>query len=75
LTGEIPRETPFEKGDLDLFAERNGKVIPDPFLDDQSLVIQSPGGLVVLLGCAHSGMITSCIISLPKQGGIKFMPS
>ena len=57
LTGEVPRRTPFEKGDPRLFAEKEGELIPDPFGDDQSLVIDTPQGLVVLLGCAHSGLI------------------
>lgn len=57
LTGEVPRKIPFEKGDPRLFAEKEGELIPDPFGDDQSLVIDTPQGLVVLLGCAHSGLI------------------
>ena len=31
LTGEVPRRTAFEKGDPKLFAEREGKLIPDLF--------------------------------------------
>ena len=57
LTGEVPRITAFEKGDPKLFAEVGGNLIPDPFLDDQSLVVESKEGLVLLLGCAHSGLI------------------
>lgn len=57
LTGEVPRKTSFEKGDPRLFAEIGGKMIPDPLLDDQSLVVESPQGLVLLLGCAHAGLI------------------
>ena len=57
LTGEIPRKTSFEKGDAKLFAESGGKLIPDPFGDDQSLVMDSPKGLVLLLGCAHAGLV------------------
>jgi 7,8-dihydropterin-6-yl-methyl-4-(beta-D-ribofuranosyl)aminobenzene 5'-phosphate synthase len=68
LTGEIPRLTPFEKGDPRLFAERDGQLIPDPFLDDQSLLIYTPQGLVVLLGCAHSGMINILNYVIEKTG-------
>lgn len=57
MTGEIPRQTSFETGDPNLFADLNGKLIPDPFTDDQSLVLVSPKGLVVVLGCAHAGMV------------------
>ena len=68
LTGEIPRLTPFEKGDPRLFAERDGQLIPDPFLDDQSLLIYAPQGLVVLLGCAHSGLINILNYVIEKTG-------
>ena len=30
---------------------------PDPLLDDLSLFISTPQGLVVIMGCAHRGMI------------------
>lgn len=57
LTGEVPRETLFEKPDLRLFVEMNGKTTQDIFLDDQSLIIDTDKGLILILGCAHSGMI------------------
>ena len=68
LTGEVPRKNSFEKGDPRLFAEKDGSLIPDPFLDDQSLVIETPRGLVVLLGCAHSGMINILNWVVEKTG-------
>ena len=57
LTGEVPRINPFEKPDQRLFSEIEGKIVPDLFLDDQSLILKTQKGLVVILGCAHSGMI------------------
>ncbi|MGQ9695986.1 MAG: MBL fold metallo-hydrolase [Thermodesulfobacteriota bacterium] len=57
LTGEVPRHTPFEKQDPRLFSEINGKIGPDLFADDQSLIIDTERGLVLILGCAHAGMI------------------
>lgn len=58
LTGEIPRETSFEGGDMgNRFALREGKEVPDILLDDQSVVLNTEKGLVIVLGCAHSGMI------------------
>jgi len=57
LTGEVPRKTSFEKPDPRLFSEIDGKVNQDIFLDDQSLILDTEKGLVVILGCAHSGMI------------------
>ena len=57
LTGEVPRKTHFEKGDRNLFLRKNGRLVSDPVTDDQSLVLETDRGLIVLLGCAHAGMI------------------
>ena len=55
-TGEIPRrhaeETPEEIFHLD----SDGQT-PDALLDDQSLFLSTPQGTVVLLGCAHAGVM------------------
>ena len=59
LTGEVPRATPFEKNDTRLKVKRGGRYVQDTIPDDQSLVIESKKGLVVVLGCAHSGMINT----------------
>ncbi|MBW2066164.1 MAG: MBL fold metallo-hydrolase [Deltaproteobacteria bacterium] len=69
LTGEIPRETPFEGGDMgDRFAIREGREGPDIILDDKSLVIHSEKGLVIVLGCAHSGMINIIRYAMAMSG-------
>ena len=57
LTGEVPRKTGFEKPDPRLFTEIHGKTVQDTFPDDQSLILDSEKGLILILGCAHSGMI------------------
>ena len=59
LTGEIPRNSPFEKGDANMTAIRaDGEPIhPDPLKDDLSLIVESERGLILILGCAHAGMI------------------
>lgn len=61
VTGEIPRQTSYEKGFLNhrVFAE--GSWQPDPWIwDDRAIVIQvKRKGLVVLSGCAHSGIINT----------------
>lgn len=59
LSGEIPRETPFEKGDgkMTVVTADGERLSPDPLMDDLSLVLAAPSGLVVLLGCAHAGLI------------------
>ncbi len=68
LTGEVPRRSSFETGDPRLFAEAGGQLISDPFSDDQSIVIQSEKGLVLLLGCAHSGAINILEYAREKTG-------
>lgn len=55
LTGEIPRIADLEGVDDALASEPSG-VEADPILDDQALFFDTHEGLVVLLGCAHSGV-------------------
>jgi len=61
VTGEIPRETNFEKGLSRHMAFTNGSWQPDPLImDDRALVINVRGkGLVVVSGCAHAGIINT----------------
>jgi len=58
-TGEIPMITDFEKIDVDLFIKTEEGWKPDPLLDDQALLVKAQSGLVVVLGCAHRGMINT----------------
>jgi len=58
--GEIARETEFEKGMPNAFYEEKGKEKWDPIADDTALVANVKGkGLVVLSGCAHSGVVNT----------------
>jgi 7,8-dihydropterin-6-yl-methyl-4-(beta-D-ribofuranosyl)aminobenzene 5'-phosphate synthase len=60
VTGEIERTTDFEKGLPHAYLERGGKTEPDRILDDQGLVVHLKGkGLVIITGCAHSGIINT----------------
>jgi 7,8-dihydropterin-6-yl-methyl-4-(beta-D-ribofuranosyl)aminobenzene 5'-phosphate synthase len=68
LTGEVPRKTPFEKPDPRLFAKAGSGWVPDKFRDDQSLVLDTPKGLIIIFGCAHSGMINTINYVMEKTG-------
>jgi 7,8-dihydropterin-6-yl-methyl-4-(beta-D-ribofuranosyl)aminobenzene 5'-phosphate synthase len=59
VTGRIPRQTEFEVGEPDLRCEQGGELVIDPFEDDRALVLEAAEGVVVLLGCAHSGLINT----------------
>lgn len=57
-TGVVPRNTPFETGDQTLLVgHEDGGCSRDPLSDDLSLAIEGESGLIVLLGCAHSGLV------------------
>jgi len=58
VTGEIPRRHKIEDtgGPFYLDSER---IEEDALPDDQALFIETPKGLVVLLGCGHSGVINT----------------
>lgn len=72
LTGEVPRKTSFEKPDPRLFSEIDGKTAQDIFLDDQSLILDTGKGFVLILGCAHSGMINIIHHVIAKTGKDRF---
>ncbi len=58
LSGEVPRVTDFEPPDpLMKIPAPDGTWQQDPLRDDQTIVIRTDKGLVVLLGCAHAGLI------------------
>lgn len=56
-TGQVKRETLFEKGDASLFRSPEDGGGKDDQPDDLSLVIDGEEGLIVLLGCAHAGLV------------------
>jgi len=58
--GEIPKLTEFEKGFPRMHFEEAGESKWDPIEEDTAIVIHVNGkGLVVLSGCAHSGIINT----------------
>jgi 7,8-dihydropterin-6-yl-methyl-4-(beta-D-ribofuranosyl)aminobenzene 5'-phosphate synthase len=59
LTGEVPRRSTFEKPDTRLVIKQAGKQYPDLLKDDQSAILKTKKGLVVIFGCAHAGIINT----------------
>lgn len=58
VTGEIPRETDFEDTGGPFFTDKDCQT-PDPLIDDQAMYFESAAGTVVLLGCAHAGVVNT----------------
>lgn len=73
LTGEVPRQTDFEIGDQTLkHYGPSGNVVVDPIRDDQSVVLDTPEGLVVVLGCSHAGLINILRHVSEQTGSTRF---
>jgi 7,8-dihydropterin-6-yl-methyl-4-(beta-D-ribofuranosyl)aminobenzene 5'-phosphate synthase len=58
VTGEIPRHTEFEDTGGPFFLD-SALTVPDPLADDQALFFSTRAGTVVLLGCAHAGIVNT----------------
>ena len=67
ITGQIPRETSFEKGYPFQYVEREDdgnnekNLVPDPMVKDDQAIVASirDKGLVILTGCGHAGIINT----------------
>jgi 7,8-dihydropterin-6-yl-methyl-4-(beta-D-ribofuranosyl)aminobenzene 5'-phosphate synthase len=67
-TGEVPRETGFEKGET-FWTVQDERFVEDPIIDDQALLINvKDKGLVVITGCAHSGIINTLRLAKKTSG-------
>ncbi len=71
-TGEIPRETNFEMVE-GFYKVSGGSFVKDDLPDDQALIVRMDDGLVVLLGCGHSGVVNTVrrAISLMEEDRVK----
>jgi len=69
FSGEIPRVTPFETGDPHLMApDAAGGLVADPFPDDAALLIETARGPILLLGCAHAGVVNTLQLIRTETG-------
>jgi len=69
-TGEVPMVTDYEEIDPDLVVKEDTGWQPDKLLDDQALIINTEPGLIVILGCAHRGIINT-LYSAQQLTGVK----
>lgn len=58
VTGEIVRTSEPESSNSGLFLDMDG-TIPDEMLDDQALILETNMGLVIVVGCAHAGIVNT----------------
>jgi len=58
-TGEVPMVTDYEEIEPYLVVKQDDGFIPDKLLDDQAIIINTEPGLVVVLGCAHRGIVNT----------------
>ena len=58
-TGEVPMITDYEEIDSHLWVKEAGAWKPDKLADDLAIIINTELGLVVVLGCAHRGIINT----------------
>jgi len=72
LSGEMHEQEPFEPIPDNLRVERDGAVVPDSFIGEQTLIADVKGrGLVVVTSCSHRGIVGICrhaarITGVPK---------
>lgn len=81
ISGPIPRETSYEEGDARLVvtegncecdcSDSDTGFQKDPLTDDMAVFIRCSKGLLLLGGCAHSGVINMVNQGLKVTGSIK----
>lgn len=74
MTGPIPRLTDFEDTGGPFYKDQVCQ-IPDEIIDDQAAFLVTDSGTIVILGCAHSGVINTLkyILQLTSYSPIKMV--
>ena len=70
LSGEVPLTTDFESVSPICYLKKNNEYVNSAVDDDQSVFILTSKGLIIVLGCAHRGMVNT-IIHAQKMTGIQ----
>jgi 7,8-dihydropterin-6-yl-methyl-4-(beta-D-ribofuranosyl)aminobenzene 5'-phosphate synthase len=60
VTGEVPKLNDYEYEPRLLIVDNEGNRTHDEMLDDNSVILETKKGIVILLGCAHSGVVNIC---------------
>jgi len=68
ISGEIPRKTGYENVGGAFKVQVNGELKQDLLEDDIALIIKLEAGLVIVSGCAHSGIINIIEYAMEKTG-------
>jgi 7,8-dihydropterin-6-yl-methyl-4-(beta-D-ribofuranosyl)aminobenzene 5'-phosphate synthase len=67
---EVKHEAGWKSSDKRLKQKINNKLVDDPFLDDLSLLLLTDSGPVIILGCAHAGVI-DILNNISEQSGYR----
>jgi 7,8-dihydropterin-6-yl-methyl-4-(beta-D-ribofuranosyl)aminobenzene 5'-phosphate synthase len=69
LSGEIPLREETTAGEPDLWLGPSlAEAVSDAFIDEQAMAVRSPAGLLVLVGCAHRGIVNSIAAAQAAAG-------
>jgi len=68
-TGEVQVSVDYEQIDSTLHIKDAENYVPDRLADDLALIIKTEKGLIILLGCAHRGLINT-ILHAQKIAGV-----
>lgn len=71
ISGEIPRRNHFENTGGNFVIANGQDLLEDKLIDDMALFIDHPAGLIIISGCAHSGMINTIEYIQQKTGRSK----
>ena len=58
-SGEISQRTEPEGRSVQHFVSKGDSWAPDPYRDDMSMVLETAGGMVLICGCCHAGLLNT----------------